>query len=180
MFTWPLLNHLMSPFVTKVPVQIYPGTKSESWRIRVSIFPPEPISCVRVLVSVKIILPCNFMSNFLRWLKFKSLNLNLSFSHPSGLVTGRMKKSNMLRRSEYWGLVTRLFITYVTVAGLIHSRAWIPEIHWKSILTWNVEITKCHDCLQNNEQNCPMTFKFLRFTLKLSAFMFALLSVYSV
>ena len=32
-------------------------------------------------------------------------------SYPSGLVTGRMKKSNMLRSWPYSGRVTRLFIT---------------------------------------------------------------------
>ena len=44
-------------------------------------------------------------------------------TYPSGLVTGRMKKSNISRRGRYCGFVTRLFITKVTVAGLIHSRA---------------------------------------------------------
>ena len=44
-------------------------------------------------------------------------------TYPSGLVTGRMKKSNISRRGRYCGFVTRLFITKVTVAGLIHSLA---------------------------------------------------------
>ena len=44
-------------------------------------------------------------------------------TNPSGFVTGSMKKSNMLRRFPCRGLVISSFMTYVTVAGLIHSLA---------------------------------------------------------
>ena len=64
------------------------------------------------------------------YLVFKSIYLRYlqEITDPSGFVTGSMKKSNMLRRFPCCGLVISSFMTYVTVAGLIHSLAWIPGI----------------------------------------------------
>ena len=59
------------------------------------------------------------------YLVFKSIYLRYpqQITDPSGFVTGSMKKSNMLRRLPCCGLVISSFMTYVTVAGLIHSLA---------------------------------------------------------
>ena len=59
------------------------------------------------------------------YLVFKTMYLRYlqQSTDPSGFVTGSMKKSNMLRRLPCCGLVISSFMTYVTVAGLIHSLA---------------------------------------------------------
>ena len=81
------------------------------------------------------------------YLVFKSIYLRYpqQITDPSGFVTGSMKKSNMLRRLPCCGLVISSFMTYVTVAGLIHSLAWIPGI-------------KNSSCEKNGDKkrpNCP-------------------------
>ena len=46
-----LKSHLVSPFVAEVPVKIHAGAKTKCRWIWISVFPPQPVHCVRVLVA---------------------------------------------------------------------------------------------------------------------------------
>ena len=98
----------MRPFVSKVSVEIHTWAETKGARIGVSILSPESVHRLGILVPSLV--------------KSGEEEARRG-TYPSGLVTGRMKKSNISRRGRYCGSVTRLFITKVTVAGLIHSRA---------------------------------------------------------
>ena len=64
---------------------------------------------------------CNIRANHSSYFP---ISITISVKYPSGLARGRMKTSQLANKALFFS--ASCFARKVAVAGLIHSRAWIP------------------------------------------------------